>query len=193
MPDNSSPPAGGAANCLDWRTAARYGALTIDFEMMGKPADGFQLAGLWGTLKQYTSSTAGSSSLVLRPGHDDASRHALLSLFNRTGGGALHMDLRGACLDLTGRSGISFFAKGNAATTIVHLAPARPVDVIDLPNLPVTEDWQRFSYSWADLCLPNAVDQGCPPTMRGISFYQLAAAADGDTWLSIDDITFERK
>lgn len=192
VPDVVPPAAGGASNCIDWRTAAHYGALTIDFEAMSRPVDGFVLAGLSGAIWQYSSPSAGSSNLLLRPGHDDSSKHALLSLFNRTGGGALHMQW-GGCLDLTGRTGISFFAKGSAATTIVHLAPARPVDVIDHPNLPVTEDWQKFSYAWADLCLPNAADQGCPPALAGISFYQLAAAGDGDTWLSIDDVTFDRK
>jgi hypothetical protein len=177
--------------CPSRRDAATYGPLTIDFEAMARPDTSFELAALYTTITQLPPpAPRGSSQLVLRPGHDDSSKRSLLSLFRSPGGGSLNIAWFG-CLDVTSRSGLSFFAKGSPAVNKVRLVPAVPVTAMDSPNLPVTEEWQKFSYSWAALCLPEAAKQGCPPLLVGISFFETATADMSDTWLAIDDLSFD--
>ena len=178
--------------CPHRRDAASYGKLAIDFEAIARPDANLELAKLSTTITQQPATAPkGSSQLLLRAGHDDSSKHSLLSLFNGSRGGSLTITWFG-CFDVTSRSGLSFFAKGSSSVNRVRLIPAIPVTAMDLPNLPLTEEWQKFSYSWAALCLPEAAEQGCPPLLVGISFLQTVADDTSDSWLAIDDISFDQ-
>src|SRR5689334_7005244 len=78
--------------CPHRRDAASYGKLAIDFEAIARPDADLELADLFTTITQQPATAPeGSSQLVLRAGHDDSSKHSLLSLFNGSRGGSLNI------------------------------------------------------------------------------------------------------
>lgn len=184
---------GGAADgCYAGALASDYGDLTIDFETMMARGDRFDL-GTMSTGIAASGIVSSSSPVFIRQGHSELSQRSLLLLLDEPAVDSV--DLRwGVCLDATTRSGITFWAKGEASTASVYpmfagahadLECATPVATIAL-----TAEWQMFSYEWIDFCPNSSASLTFPSKLAGLSFsIQGTAAAP---WLALDDVSLSR-
>lgn len=175
--------------CPSWPKASDYGELSIDFENMMTPRDGFTLGELEGIV--VFGAGTGAKDAFVRGGYGEPSKRSLLLTFGERQTGLIHLSWK-ECLNALTRSGVSFWAKGEPTTLSVNLQLAIGAADADCPApaaiAPLTTEWQLFEYSWSQFCPLGPEAPDFPRKLIGISFNTLGTSAD--SWLAIDDVTF---
>jgi hypothetical protein len=180
-----APPVTGlpADGCLEHRRFPDDVELTIDFETMASPADGFKLREIAGYLRSGT----GTAGLFIRAGHDDLSTRSLLLSGNQSYAFVgLHW---WGCLNVSTRRGIRFWAKGVGSSSVQPAPPKPPAEGECVPQvtLDLTEDWRMYEYTWESFC-PAEQAPAFAQRIAGIRFFMQPTA--GAPWLAIDDVSF---
>jgi hypothetical protein len=97
----------------------------------------------------------------------------------------------GTCLDATTRSGIAFWAKGEASTASVQPTfPGKPDSACAQPivNVPLTGEWQMYSFAWRDFCPQSPESLTFASKVTGLTF--IIQETETEPWLALDDVSF---
>lgn len=191
--DAGAAGSGGAPDeCAARARASDVGALTIDFETMMGPRDRFQLGALSGDVR-LSSTVAGTTRLFIRQGHGEASQRSLLLLLGELDSGSVGLHWA-TCLDVTARSGITFWAKGEASNVSVRPvfpgALPGPECVSPVVTAALTAEWQLYSYEWVAFCPNTAAPHAFLSKLTGFVFSTQATDTATEPWLALDDVSF---
>lgn len=210
--------AGGAASgtisCPMAATASGTSPLITDFESMTSPTGTytFESAGLLGGVYIYTDPMApdtdpSTSMLAFAEGHDETSTQALVGqIHNATWGGG--MGLWFACLDASVYQGVTFWARGSSPAGDVTMyltvneveieskggsCPDDGTCVRPSVTFAVTDQWEEFTFTWADFTPGDAAGTEVPATgnnLFGIDFSLPNNNMSRDLELALDDFSF---
>jgi hypothetical protein len=208
---------GGAAKphtCAMTAKASGTSPVITDFEGMATPTSGymFESAGITGGTYVYTDplDTTSTSKLLFAAGHDAASTQALDGqIHNATWGGG--MGLWFGCMDASVYTGITFWARGTspAGKVKVNLTIDEAVKVVDggvcpdagpcvrpFVDIDVTDEWQEFTFAWADFMPGDAAGTALPgDTVAAINGLDFGLPNDNmarDLELLVDDFSFTK-
>lgn len=209
---------GGAAAkpkaCATVVKASGTSPVITDFEGQATPTSGymFESAGITGGTYIYTDmlDTTSTSKLAFAAGHDAASMQALDGqIHNTTWGGG--MGLWFGCMDARVYTGITFWARGTspAGKVKVNLTIDEAVMVIDGGSCPdagpcvrpfvdidVTDEWQQFTFAWADFMPGDAAGTALPgdtvAKINGLDFGLHNDNTERDLELTLDDFSFTK-
>lgn len=154
------------------------------------PLDRFELGKLSGGIV-LSGSVAGPSRVFIRQGHDQLSQRSLLVLLGDQDWGTVGLQWE-TCLDATTRSGITFWAKGEASTASVQ--PTFPGTLSDMAcarpavDIPLTANWEMYSYVWSDFCPQSPASLAFVSKVTGLTF--LIQETRTAPWLALDDVSF---
>ena len=191
--DTGAGGSGGAADECPMRAqASDVGALAIDFETMMGPRDRFLLGVLSGDVR-FGSAVGSATRLFIRQGHGEPSQRSLLLLLGELDRGSVGLHW-GTCLDVTPRSGITFWAKGESSN--VSVQPVYPGTLSGLEcSSPIvtgalTAEWQLYSYEWSDFCPNASASPAFLSKLTGFVFSTQATDTTTEPWLALDDVSF---
>jgi hypothetical protein len=134
---------------------------------------------------------ASQSQVFIRQGHDQLSKRSLLLLLGEQDWGTVGLQW-GVCLDATSRSGITFWAKGEASSasvqpsfagTLPDIACAHPA-----ADIPLTTEWQMYSYVWSDFCPQSPASLTFASKVTGLTFW--IQETQTEPWIALDDVSF---
>jgi hypothetical protein len=203
--------------CATTAKASGTSPVIADFEAMSAPGSGFtfESAGIMGGTYVYSDLLApaedpSTSKLVFDAGHETASTQALVGqIHNATWGGG--MGLWFGCIDASVYTGVTFWARGvsPAGKVKLNLTVDKGVKVAEGGTCPdagpcvrpfleldVTEEWQQFSFAWADFTPGDSGGTALPAEVDAINGLDFGIPNDNmarDLELAIDDVAFTKE
>jgi hypothetical protein len=203
---STTPPA-----CATVATASGTSPLITDFESMTSATGTymFESPALTGGTYIYTDTMSADSTSMLSfsAGHAEASTQALVGqIHNATWGGG--MGLWFGCIDASVYTGITFWARGSSPAGAIKLNLS--VNAVEVeskggscpdagpcvrPSAPVevTDEWQEFTFAWADFTPGDAAGTPVPGGGDGLYGIDFSIPNDNmarDLELAVDDFSF---
>jgi hypothetical protein len=206
-----------APTCAMVAKASGTSPVIADFEAMTAPGSGFtfESAGIMGGTYVYSDLLApaedpSTSKLVLDAGYETASTKALVGqIHNATWGGG--MGLWFGCMDASVYTGVTFWARGASPAGKVKLnltvdkavkvseggtCPEAGPCVRPVVELEVTEEWQQFTFAWADFTAGDSGGTALPAEVEAINGLDFGIPNDNmarELELAIDDVAFTKE
>jgi hypothetical protein len=203
--------------CATTAKASGTSPVIADFEAMSAPGSGFtfESAGIMGGTYVYSDLLApaedpSTSKLVFDAGHETASTQALVGqIHNATWGGG--MGLWFGCMDASAYTGVTFWARGAspAGKVKLNLTVDKAVKVAEggtcpdagpcvrpFVELEVTEEWQQFTFAWADFTAGDSGGTALPAEVDAINGLDFGIPNDNtarELELAIDDVAFTKE